>query len=407
MKMRKRKIDYLRILAIIMVFLGIAYFYVTLFAPQFMPFYLRLGMPMRPINILIMGTDFVFDRETHKIISEGGHNDTIVLAHIDPKAGKINLLSIPRDTLAEIPEYGRTKINTAHIIGGPELAGTTVKNLLGIPIDRYAVINPRGIIRLIDLLGGIRIYVDKDMHYVDKAGNLYINLSKGWHNLSGEEANGYLRFRMDPLGDINRVQRQQGFIGALLKKFANPANIWRIPLVTQVATENIKTDLSLNEIFRIGNLVRCLTKDDLRTILLPGNFSVESDKPCFWIADTEETEKILSKYFAKTIKTPKTSDLKPAFYVSIFNNSGDKNVPYSILKKLSKTKYVISNISSIERGDYVKTHIIAQKGNIAGAKALGKLLKIDEVTISGAGDIISDYTVIICKDYKNMVKSSL
>jgi LCP family protein required for cell wall assembly len=407
MMKQKKKIDSLRIFAAFAVLLGIAYFYMNLFAPKYVPLFLRLGMPHRPMNILVMGTDVVFDRDTHKKLSESGHNDMIVLVRLNPMGGQINLLSIPRDTFAEIPGHGGRKINAAHIVGGPELAVATVQDLLEIPIDRYAVVNPEGIIKLTDLLGGVRIYVDKDMYYKDDAGGLYINLKKGWQNLSGNDANGYLRFRMDPLGDINRAQRQQNFIKALMKKMASPENLWRIPLVAKLAGESVKTDLSLNEIFRMGTFARCLDKDGFNTMLLPGDFSAEDEKPCYWISNMEETEKILVKYFGKEEDAAKSAGSKIEFHnVSVFNNSGDSAAPYSIIRKLSSTRYTISKVITTDRDDYIRTHIIAQKGDSKGARELGDILGIDNVVVSSAGDVISDFTIILCEDYSGKISSS-
>jgi len=405
---RKRKLDKIRILALIIVLLAIAYFYAMIFAPRLIPYYLKAGMPVGKKNILLMGTDFVYDRQTHKMVPGAGHNDTIILAHVDPRSNKINLLSIPRDTLAEIPHYGRTKINAAHFIGGPELAIETVSNFLDVPIDGYFVMNPDVSIKLVDMIGGLRIYVDKDMYYEDKAGKLYINLKKGWHTLSGTEANGYLRYRMDPLGDINRIQRQQNFATALLKKIIHPQNIWRIPMIAGLARESTKTNLSLGELFRLGNLARGLNEEDLTTILVPGDFSTGEAKPCFWIADAGETEKILRSYFGKTASSSyETQELKSDYYVSIFNNTGNREKILPILQKLYKTKYVVSNITATRREDYTKTKILAQKGDITEARALGEFLKIDDIVVSSSGDIISDFTIIICDDYINGIKPSL
>lgn len=400
--MKRQGIDFVRIIAVIVVVLGIIYFYLNLFVPKHIPFYFRAGMPTKRLNILLMGTDLVYARETHQKISEWGRTDTLILVSINPVGGKINLLSIPRDTLAEIPGYGRMKINSAHFIGGPKLAEETVSNLLGIPIDRYVLVHPSGIIELIDVLGGIRIYVDKDMYYVDNAQGLYVNLKKGWHALSGKEANGYLRFRQDPLGDINRVQRQQSFIGALFNKLANPASIARAPLIIGTVRESVKTDLSLSEIIRITNLARCLNTNDFKSTLLPGSFSTDPTLPCFWIPNMPELEKILVEHFNKApSKSVNSSSVSDISYVTIYNNTNDERAIIPILRKLYNTKYVVSNTVTIRRDDLKTTRIIAQRGDDAAAKALGDLLKIQEVVVSGTGDVTSDFTVILNEDYKN------
>ena len=70
---------------------GIVYFNLNVFAPRLIPIYLRLGMPTHPVNILVMGTDLVYDKETHRKLSEGGRTDTLILVHINPLGGKVSL----------------------------------------------------------------------------------------------------------------------------------------------------------------------------------------------------------------------------------------------------------------------------------------------------------------------------
>jgi LCP family protein required for cell wall assembly len=400
--MKRSKLDVVRLLALLALIAAIGYFHLNIFCPRIIPSYLRVGMPSQRMNILVMGTDLVYAKETGKKLSESGRTDTLMLIHIDPLKGKINLLSIPRDTLAAIVGYGRTKINAAHFIGGPPLAKETVSELLGVPIDRYVIFHPSAVIKLIDLLGGITIYVDKDMYYVDNAQDLYVNIKKGWHHLSGAEAHGYLRFRMDPLGDINRVQRQQGFLGAIIKKLASPATIIKTPWVIGIARESIETDMSLKDIFRVGNLARSLSSSDFKSTVLPGGFSTDPTLPCFWIENEEETEKVLNQYFAKPLNNA-TKDKKTSSgsYVTIYNNTDNERASIPILKKLWNTKYIVSNIQQTSRDDFDKTEIIAQKGDEAGARELGDLIKINEIVVSSAGDITSDYTIILGKDYRN------
>jgi len=397
---KRRGPDLIRVAAVCMVISGILYFYLNIFKPNSIPPALRIGIPHERLNILIIGTDLVYDSASHRALSESGRSDTLILAHIDPSNGKIILLSIPRDTLADIPGYGQMKINTAQALGGPPLAMATVSKFLGIQADSYILFHPSGVIKLIDMLGGMTIYVDKDMNYQDNVGNLHINLKKGWQHLSGLEAQNYLRFRMDPLGDLNRVQRQQGFLGALLRTMARPSTILRAPLLIGLARENIETNIPLKELFRTANLARMIPRGSFETIVLPGTFSTDPSLPCFWIANAEETEKILAQHFNKT-STSRAGEknFKQISYVSIFNNSGNEGSYIPILKGLANTKYVIANVMNIKREDYAKTHIIAQKGDEKGARELGRILKINDVVVAGSGDLTSDFTIVLCKDY--------
>jgi len=163
-----------------------------------------------------MGTDVVYSKE-HRVLkadpkSFQGRSDTILVCRLDPIANSLSVLSIPRDTQARIPGYrGLQKINGANAFGGPLLAAQTIDDLLGIPVDHYAVINVHGLVELVDELGGITVVVPKRMKYTDNSAKLKINLDPGPHVLSGVEAMGFVRFRHDALGDIGRVQRQELF----------------------------------------------------------------------------------------------------------------------------------------------------------------------------------------------------
>ena len=401
---RKRRIDLLRIFALLIIVAGIAHLFFLVLKPQELPFFLQPVYPHRPKNILIMGTDVVYDRITHKVISESGLTDTLILVRIEPLSQKLNMLSIPRDTPVDMPGYGTRKINMAHLIGGPELAKYVVSKLTGIHIDNYVAISPFSLIKLIDLIGGIKIYVDKDMHYIDKAGHLYINLKKGWQVLDGTQAHDFLRYRLDPLGDINRVQRQQTFIKTLFKKLREPRTIMRIPWIIGIAREYIKTDLPMREILQLGNFVRCLERTDIRTLLLPGTFPEEEEEICYWYPNKQAMEEIFYKYFDKPEPGKKASVkfLTKAF--SIFNNSGDPSAAWKLSNKLGD-KYKLINVKMINRDDFNKTTVIAQKGDERGAKKLAKLLGIEEVFVSSDGDVLSDYTIILCKDWAQKLKT--
>ena len=134
--MRRGKIDFIRILAILTIFCGILYFYLNIFTPRLIPKFLRIGMIRRPITVLVLGTDISFNAETGEPIPDiDGRTDTILLMRVDPVRHQMRLLSIPRDSFVEIPGHGTQKINAANVLGGVELIKQTIKNLTGKDID--------------------------------------------------------------------------------------------------------------------------------------------------------------------------------------------------------------------------------------------------------------------------------
>ena len=158
-------------------------------------------------NILILGVDSN-GTDTDPFLNT--RSDTILILSINPKIKSVNIISIPRDSKVYLAKNkGIQKINAAHAIGGVELTKATIEETFGFKINNYIVFNTEGIVRFIDAIGGVPIYVEKDMHYNDWSGKLHVNLSKGIHTLNGKEAEGFLRFRKDALGDIGRTSRQQ------------------------------------------------------------------------------------------------------------------------------------------------------------------------------------------------------
>lgn len=264
--MRRKRPDWLRLLALLTLLCGIAYFYANIFAPRLIPRFLRIGVTRRPTNILVLGTDITFDGRTGEpIMQTNGRTDTILLLHVDPVRYRIDLVSIPRDSFVEIAGYGWQKINAANVFGGTELIKSTVERLTGVNIDYYLKVNTFAAVKLVDLLGGIDVTIDKDMYYVDRAQNLYINLKKGEHKLSGKEAEGFIRFRHDALGDIGRIGRQQQFMEILFHSFTKPQNLVKAPVGFTLAMRYVQTDLPLLKTIRLANFARMISLREIHS----------------------------------------------------------------------------------------------------------------------------------------------
>lgn len=296
--MRRQRLDWTRVLALLIVFLGIAYFYLNLFAPRFIPPLFRLGVIRRPVNYLLIGTDVTFNKETGKPISGmEGRADTILILHLDPVHQRLNILSIPRDSYVSIPNYGMSKINAANVYGGVNLIKQTITDFTSLSIDGYFEMSPQAIIDLVNLVGGVYLYVDKDMYYVDRAQNLYINLKQGWQKLSGEKAHNYLRFRYDPEGDFARISRQQRFLETLFITMARPVNLLKAPLAVILGVRNIKTDLSLKETIRFLNSVRMMGFRSMRTFTISGEATNLERVGAVWLPNKLELERVVREYF--------------------------------------------------------------------------------------------------------------
>lgn len=250
----------------------------------------------RPLNILLAGVDVEYDDSAGvwpyppKPEDFLGRTDTIVLAQVHPD-GQTELLSIPRDTWVNIPGWGMSKINAANRHGGPEVLAATVQALTGVPIDSYVLLSLGAVRALTDAAGGVTVDVEQRMKYDDNAGKLHIDLYPGRQRLNGEQAEGFLRFRKDNLGDIGRVSRQQAFLTALIAQTRNPLNWWRLPRMVGALHEHTRSDLSRGEVGAL--LGAALRGPRVQSYTVPGDYGAGGT----WIADREALADLVKKHF--------------------------------------------------------------------------------------------------------------
>ena len=252
-------------------------------------------------NILIVGVDSN-GKNADKF--KGTRSDTMILVNIDPGRHSINAISIPRDSKVYLAgDYGVQKINAAHALGGIDLTIKTVEDTLGIKIDKYILINNEGVKKLVDALGGVPVYIEKNMYYNDNTAGLHINLTKGLHVLNGDQVEGYLRFRKDGLGDIGRTSRQQWFVKAVLEKLQSPSVISKIPEVLNIASSYVKTNLSLYEMSHLAATLRNIDMNDVEFATLPGAPS-KKGYISYWILDPEKTQEVIDRMVYRDKPTP-------------------------------------------------------------------------------------------------------
>lgn len=243
-------------------------------------------------NLLLMGVDSN-GRNTQRF--QGTRSDTMIIASIDPVTHKVGMISIPRDSRVKIPEHrGLDKINSAHSLGGPELAVKTVESVFGIPIDNYVVIDTQGIKSVCEIVGPIKVLVEKRMKYRDRAGKLNVDLEPGWQELSAAQCEEYVRFRHDQKGDIGRIERQQWFLRQAMQKLKDPSVILKIPDIIKFKNEYIVTDLDVKTMTALAAFGKELKVTDISTAMLPGEASTIHGGS-YWIPDPEATALVVER----------------------------------------------------------------------------------------------------------------
>ena len=224
-----------------------------------------------------------------------GRSDTLMVLNLSQDTA--SLLTIPRDTLVYIDRHGYQKINAAYAYGGAKLTRETVEDFLGIEIDHYITINKSRFAEVIDAMGGVDIYVERDMQYEDEwddDGGLVIDLKQGYQHLDGDTAIQYVRFR-DSEGDIGRVRRQQEFMRACADRLTEPSMLIKIPELLGVAVKAIDTDLTSSEMLAAaGSLKNAEAKENIKTGVVPGWLQY-IDEVSYLIPNAERLGNVMSK----------------------------------------------------------------------------------------------------------------
>jgi LCP family protein required for cell wall assembly len=259
------------------------------------PVPLKVDPILGTVNILFVGLDDL----------DGVYrSDAIALAVFNQETQSVRVLSIPRDSRVFIPGRGWDKVNHAYVYGGVNLLRETVMHTLGVGLNYFAVLNYQSFPRMIDLIGGVDIDVEKKLEYTDYSGKLFINIPKGRQHMNGKTALEYVRFRHDPLGDIGRVQRQQKFVAVAIEKMKSPSMLLSIPSLVDEFVAAVNTDLTPLEGLKLLMFVNSLPRERIQLQVAPGKASYIGNTS-YWILDPVE----IAKWLAGETDIPEGAEL--------------------------------------------------------------------------------------------------
>jgi LCP family protein required for cell wall assembly len=206
------------------------------------------GSMLGGTNILVLGSDARTGESIDESAVGPSRADTIMIVHAG--LGGVRKLSIPRDTRADIPGHGSSKINAAYALGGPALTIQTVENFMGngLKINHLVEVDFKDFPAFIDSLGGITVN-NKTKICSPPFDNFWkgIHFRKGELHLGGTRALGYARVRKNPCApaedDRARAARQQEVLRAMGAQAKSPGTFVRLPWVSWQAPKALKTDM--------------------------------------------------------------------------------------------------------------------------------------------------------------------
>jgi polyisoprenyl-teichoic acid--peptidoglycan teichoic acid transferase len=350
--------------------------------------------PKQPITFLLAGVGHHYvGYHTRGSLENDfalGLTDTMLVVQLNPTQKAIKVLSIPRDTHVGAGNTTQDKINAA-MLGGFDSSVRAVEGLLNLRLDGYVFVSIDGTRALVDALGGVRLYVPQDMNYTDRAAKLEINLKKGWQTLNGKQAEGFVRFRYDNLGDIGRTQRQQAFFRALLEKIKTPQGWMRLPQLAKVMEQHTRTNLTRRETgAALGFL---LGQPRLDTLLLPGDFG-RLGRYSFWIPDNRQIAALVESNFRNL---PDGTSRDP-YSLSIAIVASDRNRANRARTSLQKAGFRSVWFANANTGDPAQTEILSTT-SLLEARVVQRQLGAGLERVSGEGVLGADITVRLGADY--------
>ena len=386
--------------------------------------------PSEPFYMLLIGVDKSDEREESDIYGGAYRTDSMILTRVDPKNTKITMVSIYRDTMVELPGYGKQKINAAYAFGGPSLAVKTVSQLAGVPIHHYAEIDFNGFEDVVNALGGVE--VDVPMAINDPlAGE---PLEAGPQTLNGSQALVLCRSRhaYDAYGDgdLMRAANQRMVISAILKKImsSDPATMTN---TVNTLADYITTDFSVSSILGFATTFKDINvEEDIYSAMEPTTPLYEDD--IWWAILDEEpwremmrrvdaglppTEENLvdpntgvtlaaigdgGKVTTSSNSSSSTNSSLNGVKVAVRNGSGMSGCAADAASKLS-AKGAVTDTGNADDSNYKNTLIIynddsdkAQAQAIADALGVGQLKK----NSSGVYSFTTDFLVVVGADWK-------
>ncbi len=248
------------------------------------------------VTILLMGLDYR-DCETEAGFQEcdntgASRTDSMMLVSIDPVSKSVGVLSIPRDLWVYIPGYDYYKINTAYFLGvannlpegGPGLAMDTVEQVLGVPIQYYALVDFNAFVRIIDELGGVKIRPTEKIKIDPIGPNNSFYLDPGVYVVDGETALAYARNRYTEGGDFDRANRQQEVLLSVRERVTQfnmlPTLVTKAPAIYNEVQKGVRTNLTLQQIVQLALLSQQIPKENIkRGVIGPPNYITFSESP--------------------------------------------------------------------------------------------------------------------------------
>ncbi len=317
------------------------------------------------VHVLVLGIDYVPGAAARR-------SDTIFVASL--REGDVRILSIPRDTHVKFPDGRVEKVNAAYAIGGAELARRVISSFLGVEIKYHIVIDYEGFEKLIDLVGGVTLTVEKPLK--DEKTKPPIDIPAGTQKLNGKMALGYVRYRDPVTGDLGRLQRQRHLLEALLQQRAS--SLPDLQQFITTAQKFVETNLAPILLYRLAQRLHDLKPEQVQIKQIPGESVCKSAKEggCYIEPDPVRTAQLVNKML-RGMEVVTADEVR----VKVLNGAGVTGLARRVGELLRNEGFSVIHIGNADRFDYTESYIIDVTGNpkkieLLRERSLRTLLKV-------------------------------
>jgi len=278
-----------------------------------------------------------------------------------------------------------------------------------LPVHYYVTVNSGGVASIIDLLGGVELYVESDMHYHDPYQNLNIDLKQGLQLLDGDKAVQYMRFRK-PGTDIERIRRQQRLVAALKEQVFQLGTVAKLPaLVTKVA-DCVDTNMTAGEMLSFARMAAGLDKVTFKSDALPGEFQDFLDTigsglvlP-FWVLDEAGCKRLVDE-----LAWGMDAQANAQITVEVQNGTAVPGLATRFAAELTRQGYNVVSVTDAVRSDYKTTEVIDRSRDSDKLRRLSQavLRYLPDADLGRAKPIEerAQFTVILGQDYAALIAS--
>jgi LCP family protein required for cell wall assembly len=365
-----------------------------------------------PLVFLVIGSDTRAGLDSLQNFgeSDGARGDVIMLIKLYPADGNVQILSLPRDLLVEIPGRGTDRINAAYAVGGAPLMVRTVKQITGLPVHHYIEVDFVGFQSLVDDIGGVYL----DFPYPARDANSGLSVDAGYQLLDGSQALAYARSRhyqeerdgqwvAVDADDIGRTGRQQTLLLAILGAVKTPSSITEAGSIVGGFAKHLTVDSTFaqSSLVELAFRMRSISPDKIETATLPVYLDTY-DEMSIVRMQHPEADDVIAHFAAGQSMAP--AMVEGPLRVQVLNGNGTKGSAGRWSDILENEGFEILAVGDAERSDFETTRVLVRPEALAAGQAIVEALGFGEVSTSSLDSEV-DAVVIVGLDADRTAQS--